>query len=588
MKEINVTLQKNAIEVTVAVPSKNIELGIIGIQGSTGATGATGPQGPAGADGADGADGLTVSVNSVTQVAGDISLTQDNIPDGTTNKAYTAAEQTKLSGIEALADVTDATNVAAAGAVMDGDFTTNGLMTRTGAGAYTNRTITGTTNQITVTNGDGVSGNPTLSIPNDLRLTVGTVITRMLASDGNGAYFGSFSNHKLVLRTNDANRIVIDANGTNTTFSTHQVPNSDSTYDLGTSSLYWSNTYTDRLYLNSTAYLDGAAAGQVGISGLLRADNIQTQSLRSNDTNSLVRISGGPTNDGAVIALTGSTHLYAGTGLLRKDTTEIAGWSASGVHIGSDPTKIATHSLTLQSNATGIALYNTADQTTNYERAVHSFSGGNYKIETNFGGSGANKNIQLSTISSQFTVAYAQLAAGSFQLARGLSTANTAHTVLSGSQTQSSGTVTMLSIAPTINQTSTASYTALLINPTETTTGSGTKYLINAQVGGSSKFSVTNTGATTLYSLYTNSWISTGSDITMRGGNLRLTSNNNIELSTTTGTKIGTTNTEKLAFFGATPVVQPSGTSADATDLATAITLVNNLKSKLVTLGLIA
>jgi len=37
---------------------------------------------------------------------------------------------------EASADVTDAVNVAAAGAVMDGDFTTNGIMTRTAEGVY--------------------------------------------------------------------------------------------------------------------------------------------------------------------------------------------------------------------------------------------------------------------------------------------------------------------------------------------------------------------------------------------------------------------------------------------------------------------
>jgi len=48
-----------------------------------------------------------------------------------------SAERTKLSGIETSADVTDATNVAAAGAVMDGDFTSNGFMKRTGAGTYT-------------------------------------------------------------------------------------------------------------------------------------------------------------------------------------------------------------------------------------------------------------------------------------------------------------------------------------------------------------------------------------------------------------------------------------------------------------------
>lgn len=48
-----------------------------------------------------------------------------------------SAERTKLTGIETSADVTDATNVAAAGAIMDGDFTSNGFMKRTGAGTYT-------------------------------------------------------------------------------------------------------------------------------------------------------------------------------------------------------------------------------------------------------------------------------------------------------------------------------------------------------------------------------------------------------------------------------------------------------------------
>ncbi|MDD5542866.1 MAG: hypothetical protein PHX83_06795 [Acidobacteriia bacterium] len=53
-------------------------------------------------------------------------------------RVITALDTTKLDGIEALADVTDATNVAAAGAVMDSDMagTTAGHMMRTGAGAY--------------------------------------------------------------------------------------------------------------------------------------------------------------------------------------------------------------------------------------------------------------------------------------------------------------------------------------------------------------------------------------------------------------------------------------------------------------------
>lgn len=51
-------------------------------------------------------------------------LSADDTVDGTTNKVFTATEKTKLSGIEALADVTDAANVDAAGAVMNSDTST--------------------------------------------------------------------------------------------------------------------------------------------------------------------------------------------------------------------------------------------------------------------------------------------------------------------------------------------------------------------------------------------------------------------------------------------------------------------------------
>jgi len=63
----------------------------------------------------------------------------DDIQDATASVKglATATQITKLDGIEAAADVTDATNVAAAGAVMDGDFAANGAMERTGAGTYT-------------------------------------------------------------------------------------------------------------------------------------------------------------------------------------------------------------------------------------------------------------------------------------------------------------------------------------------------------------------------------------------------------------------------------------------------------------------
>lgn len=43
-------------------------------------------------------------------------------------------------------------------------YNTNGLFAQTAAGTYTGRTLTGTANLITVTNGDGVSGNPTITV----------------------------------------------------------------------------------------------------------------------------------------------------------------------------------------------------------------------------------------------------------------------------------------------------------------------------------------------------------------------------------------------------------------------------------------
>ena len=61
----------------------------------------------------------------------------------------------------------------------------------------------------------------------------------------------------------------------------------------------------------------------------------------------------------------------------------------------------------------------------------------------------------------------------------------------------------------------------------------------------------------------------------------------NISTDTTTGTKIGTATTEKIGFFNATPVVQPTAV-ANATDAAPVITQLNALLARLRTLGLIA
>lgn len=52
----------------------------------------------------------------------------------------------------------------------------NGLVARTSANTSANRSITGTPSEISVNNGDGVSGNPTISLPSTIDLTSKTVI----------------------------------------------------------------------------------------------------------------------------------------------------------------------------------------------------------------------------------------------------------------------------------------------------------------------------------------------------------------------------------------------------------------------------
>lgn len=73
----------------------------------------------------------------------------------------TSAIQTQFSNKQPL----DATLTALAA------YNTNGILTQTAADTFTGRTITGTANEVTVTNGDGVSGNPTLSLPTGIDAT---------------------------------------------------------------------------------------------------------------------------------------------------------------------------------------------------------------------------------------------------------------------------------------------------------------------------------------------------------------------------------------------------------------------------------
>lgn len=112
-------------------------------------------------------------------VAGDVTrvVMVGNIADGSTApSSFGTLTNCKIanninitdSGGSYQASSTELTSLAA--------LSTTGLVARTGTATHVPRTITGTSNEITVTNGNGVSGNPTLSLPSTLTLTGKTMV----------------------------------------------------------------------------------------------------------------------------------------------------------------------------------------------------------------------------------------------------------------------------------------------------------------------------------------------------------------------------------------------------------------------------
>lgn len=162
-------------------------------------------------------------------------------------------------------------------------------------------------------------------------------------------------------------------------------------------------------------------------------------------------------------------------------------------------TAAPTHTLTLGSTGNGFAYYNTTDQTTNYERGVIAWTTNVLNITTVSAGTGTLRDLALGNTNRTFKIAAASSSGGGYQMVGG-TTANAGATgmLLDYGSSATSGTFVLAKFTSTITQTTTGGYTGLLLNITESTTGSGTKLLQDLQVGGVSRFNVSNTGLTTI------------------------------------------------------------------------------------------
>jgi len=125
------------------------------------------------------------STDTITISSTDTNTTYSVGDGGLTQKNFTTTLKNKLDGIESSADVTDSTNVASAGAIMDSDFSSNGFMKRTGSGSYTvdNSTFLTSSSSLSATNLTGTINNSRLPTSIDLG-TSGSIKTNNVRTSG--------------------------------------------------------------------------------------------------------------------------------------------------------------------------------------------------------------------------------------------------------------------------------------------------------------------------------------------------------------------------------------------------------------------
>lgn len=136
-------------------------------------------------------------------------------------------------------------------------------------------------------------------------------------------------------------------------------------------------------------------------------------------------------------------------------------------------------------SANTMAIYNTADEVTNYERLrIQALGTYGYNFTVQAGGTGSQRDLIFTTQNSGIRIS-GGVVAGAVQVSRNLSGGNAANLGIIGTHSATTGLTNGIAVYNAIATTGTGGYNGIIVSPSVTSMGSGTHYLLNIGINGS-------------------------------------------------------------------------------------------------------